>query len=243
MEFGRVCDIGKRDNNEDGILTLEMYADIGFFAVADGLGGHSYGELASKCVLDKAERNLIVGGEFDCSEDNMKHLLESSQESLVNLIESNALYKRMRTTMTALLINNGEAVWGHIGDSRLYFFRDNNILEITADHSVAYMSYMSGEISYNDIRKSDEQSRLIRTMGAAEKFKPDIHKKVDIKPGDAFLLCTDGFWENIDEKQMTDSLKKSKTASRWIAKMVRIVKENTKSCDDCDNFSAITVFV
>ena len=67
MEFGRVCDIGKRDNNEDGILTLEMYADIGFFAVADGLGGHSYGELASKCVLDKAERNLIVGGEFECS--------------------------------------------------------------------------------------------------------------------------------------------------------------------------------
>lgn len=239
MDTAKVCDVGGRDRNEDSV-TENLLRDGGCFAVADGLGGHTGGDIASACVTE-ALREAFYKYKPRGS-DGLRELFSAAQDKLLKKAEAEGK-KGMRTTMAALIIYGNTAVWGHIGDSRLYHFRDGSAAHVTADHSVAYMSYLSGEISYDGIKDSPDQNRLIRCMGTPEKFKPDIAEPISIEPGDAFLLCTDGFWENISKEEIESSLKKSATASRWLAKMVRTVKKNIKNIQGCDNYSAITVFV
>ena len=239
MDTAKVCDVGGRERNEDSV-TENLTKDGGCFAVADGLGGHTGGDIASACVTEafaKAYFKYEPRGS-----DGLRELFSEAQDKLLERADAEGK-KGMRTTMAALIIFGNTAVWGHIGDSRLYHFRDGSMVHVTADHSVAYLSYLNGEISYEEIKDSPDQNRLIRCMGTPEKFKPDIAEPISIEAGDAFLLCTDGFWEHISEKEMESSLKKSATASRWLAKMVRTVKKNIKDVPNCDNYSAITIFV
>ena len=240
MDSAKYWDVGGRETNEDYVVNLEI-GDNGFYLAADGLGGHNCGEVASKCVCETMMQ--MFEEKLQNDRETMREYFVKAQQALLKKAEEEPIRKGMRTTAVALAICGKIAAWGHVGDSRLYHIRDGEVLSITADHSVAYISYLNGEIKYKDIRKSPDQNRLIRSMGSEEKFKPDIAESVEVKDGDAFLLCTDGFWEYISEKEITASLKKSRTASRWLAKMVRVVKKNGRKNPDRDNSSAVTVLV
>ncbi len=241
MEIATMSEIGGRDINEDYALT-EMKSDIiGCCVVADGLGGHRFGEEASSCAAEAFAEEFRSRGE--CSARCLNELFETAQETLLKRTEEPG-HQGMRTTFTALIVQGNNAIWGHIGDSRLYLFRDGKVERVTADHSVAYISYLNGEISYDEIRRSPDQNRLIRSLGSPDKFKPELlEQPIPIEDGDAFLLCTDGFWEYISEKEMLQALKKSATASRWLAKMARTIKKNASKEPDRDNCTAITVFI
>lgn len=239
MDIAKVCDIGGRNKNEDSVMAYQTKSG-GCFAVADGLGGHAGGDIASACVTEALAREYYMNDL--CSTDRLKELFYAAQNKLLATADLEGK-KGMRTTLAALLISDKTAVYGHIGDSRIYHFRKGVLQQVTADHSVAYLSYLNGEISYEDIKNSPDQNRLIRSMGVPEKFKPEIAEAVKVEEGDAFLLCTDGFWEHISEKDVVAALKKSQSASRWLAKMVRIIKKNIKDIPDCDNYSAVTIYV
>lgn len=240
MESAKYCDIGGRETNEDFVADFES-GDNGFYVVADGLGGHNCGEVASSCVAEKMTE--LFSETLQNDTEVMRGYFVGAQEALLEKTEEDSGRKGMRTTAVALAICGNVATWGHIGDSRLYHIKNGEISSITADHSVAYLSYLNGEIKYKDIRKSPDQNRLIRSMGSEGKFKPDITESAAVEEGDAFLLCSDGFWEYISEKEITAALKKSQTASRWLAKMIRVVEKNGRSNPERDNCSAITVFV
>lgn len=239
MESAKFCDIGNREINEDYALTYEQDGN-GLYVVADGLGGHNCGEVASKTAAETVLNNFAENSE--ASSLNLLKMIKNAQKELLRLAEVHE-YNGMRTTLVTLVVSHKTVVWGHIGDSRLYGIHDGKIQPMTADHSVAYISYMSGEIGYDDIRKSPDQNRLIRSMGSSDKFKPDIAEPVDANIGDAFLLCTDGFWEYISEKEILSAYKKSSSASRWLAKMVRIVEKNSKNNTERDNCTAVAVFI
>lgn len=239
MESEKYCDIGKRELNEDYALKYEE-RNIGLYVAADGLGGHKCGEVASETAAVTMKEVFCANPQS--SSAAMRELFEKAQNELLKKAREPE-YSGMRTTAVALTICDNIAVWGYIGDSRLYHIRNGAISSVTADHSVAYISYLNGEIKYDDIRKSPDQNRLIRSMGNEEKFKPDISEPVEVSEGDAFLLCTDGFWEYITEKEIISTYKKSPTASRWLAKMVRLVEKNGKVNPERDNCSAVTVFV
>ncbi len=239
MDIGKVCDAGGRRVNEDKILAVEASGSLGCFAVADGLGGHSGGDLAAEIVLGEIERGFRASPETGVA--RLKSLIESAHGVLTEKAEADAAHKRMRTTLAVLVTDGKKAVWAHIGDSRIYRFKDGKMESVTADHSVAYLAYKNDEISYDEIRRSPDQNRLLRSLGAETEPRAEFGE-AEIESGDAFLLCSDGFWELIDENEMEKTLKKSKTASRWIAKMVRQLKKNAPD-GEYDNYSAITVMI
>lgn len=112
---------------------------------------------------------------------------------------------------------------------------------MTADHSVSYCAYLSKEINYTDIRFHEDKNKLTRALGNDVKIKTDLSDEVTPQSGDAFLLCTDGFWEYVFETEMEIDLLKSKTAKQWFEFM--LTRHYERRNPDNDNFSAIMAMV
>ena len=133
--------------------------------------------------------------------------------------------------------------WGHIGDSRLYHFRGNRLAERTLDHSVPQMLVSSGEIKEKEIRHHPDRNRVLRVMGTEwAQPKYEIGNAVRSKGSHSFLLCSDGFWELIEEKEMKNMLRKASSPEDWLNHMEQAVLENGKE-EDMDNYSAIAVWI
>ena len=145
----------------------------------------------------------------------------------------------MRTTAAALKLADGAAVWAHIGDSRLYRFSKGELAGVTADHSVTYRKFLGGEISYMDVYHDDDRSRLLRVLGR-EPCKPEAGHG-ELEPGDAFLLCSDGFWEYVYTEEIQADLCRARTPEEWAESM--LLRHIRRTPPDHDNFSLITVFV
>ena len=145
----------------------------------------------------------------------------------------------MRTTAVALKLAEGQAVWGHIGDSRLYRFSNGELAGVTADHSVTYRKFLGGEISYMDVYHDDDRSSLLRVLGKAS-CQPETGQ-AELKPGDAFLLCSDGFWEYVYQEEIQADLLKAETPAQWVQLM--LLRQIRRTPPGNDNFSVIAVFV
>lgn len=147
--------------------------------------------------------------------------------------------EEMKTTAVALSIGGDRAVWGHVGDSRLYRFSGGALAQETRDHSVTYMKYLGGEISYMDVYHDDDRSSLLRALGKLP-CKPEAGQ-ARLRPGDAFLLCSDGFWEYVYQEEMLADLLKAETPEQWAEGM--LLRHIRRTPPGNDNFSLITVFV
>ncbi|MGN0465772.1 MAG: PP2C family protein-serine/threonine phosphatase [Lachnospiraceae bacterium] len=229
---------GGRLKNEDYIGQAHQGA-ISCYVVADGLGGHGSGEIASqtavKAVLDCFVRRPEI------SQQMLKSYLDYAQNAIVQRKEKDESCKNMGTTIVVLITDGKKAVWGHLGDSRLYRLRKKLLYEITDDHSVAFVSYQIGEIPYySDIRNSPDQNKLLKILGEKEKYAPQISQVMSIDKHTKFLLCTDGFWKYVTEEDVEYTARKSKTEKEWLEKMTAIVEKNLTPTSD--NYSAITVY-
>jgi serine/threonine protein phosphatase PrpC len=229
---------GGRDYNEDSVGYREK-ENNGIFVVADGLGGHRYGELASACVCD-----VLTDGWDGSFDGNPSEWLENrialSNSRVLDLqAEKNAVLK---STVVVLSICDEKAVWANVGDSRLYYIHRSEICGITNDHSVAFKKYKAGEISRDDIRTDVDQSSLLRAIGNEDRNEPELYEAADnVEPGDAFMLCSDGVWEYITDEEVLIDLLKSENAQKWaelllLRLMDRIDGEN-------DNLTILTVMI
>ena len=147
---------GGRDHNEDA---LRASAEDGVFVLADGLGGHRCGEVASALAVDALFTGMVNSEHLDG--DGLAELFRSANEEILRR-QAQPGQEEMRTTAVALKIAGDAAVWAHIGDSRLYRFHGGEAAEVTADHSVTYRKFLGGEISYMDIYHDDDRGRLLR---------------------------------------------------------------------------------
>ena len=133
------------------------------------------------------------GGAEAPDEEGLLALFRSANEEILRR-QTQPGQEEMRTTAVALKIAGEMAVWAHIGDSRLYRFRGGELAEVTKDHSVTYRKYLGGEISYMDVYHDDDRGRLLRVLGK-EALQAEAGRAA-VEPGDAFLLCSDGFWSS-----------------------------------------------
>lgn len=239
VKFAMLSREGSRDNNEDNV---GMYQDGESFCfiLADGLGGHGKGEVASQVAVEAVIGKFAAGGRTEAFLDEA---FCAAQEAIVEKQESDRTCKDMKTTLVVLLVGPDEVRWGHIGDSRLYFFQDGKLRSRTLDHSVPQMLVAIGEIRERDIRRHPDRNRLLRVLGVEmDELNHQTAEPAPRKRGQAFLLCSDGFWELIEEKKMEAALRRAADPDKWLAVMEEIVQKNGKGTD-MDNYSAISVWI
>lgn len=240
LNYSACCCQGGRTYNEDSIGISDAITPIGVFALADGLGGHGMGDIASstaiRCVLETEP--LLRGNEF------LRNSFETAQETILTKQAELHAESKMKTTMVVLRIEKNRAYYAHIGDSRLYYFSGKKSKQLTMDHSVPQMLVSSGEIKPEDIRHHPDRNRLLRVLGTEwESPKYTLCKKpIFTWPGDGFLLCSDGFWENIEDGEMLAFYRESRTPEEWLSRMKALVEQRgAESESTADNFSAIAV--
>ena len=225
---------GGRENNEDS-LRLSLEGERGVFVVADGLGGHQSGEVASALAAD-AILDACAG-----RAPEEEALTEALRAANARVLEGQGEPGRedMRTTAVALWLEGERALWAHVGDSRLLHFSGGALAHATRDHSVTYRKFLGGEISYMDIYHDDDRSSLLRVLGR-ETCQPEAGDCA-AAPGDAFLLCTDGLWEFVYREEMLADWLKAETPEQWARLM--LLRRVRRAGPGSDNFSLITVFV
>lgn len=228
---------GDREPNED-FAAAEYSGGRYCFTVADGLGGHGRGEIASRLVCEAVQHYFKEHGE--CSIETM---FEAAQEMLLKKQREENAVDAMKTTLNVLVVGGNGIQGGHVGDTRSYYFKKNKLVSRTKDHSVPQMMVSMGEIKEKDIRHHVDRNRLLRVMGI-EWNKPQYVLSEEVKPGhnQAFLMCTDGFWEYIEDKDMEKCLKKAADVQGWLDAMNAIVRRNGKD-SDMDNFTALAVWI
>ncbi len=206
--------------------------------VADGLGGYTGGAAASRIAVDTVFDSFKKKPGFskECIEQYISLACEAirkkSKESPDNMY--------MSSTIAVLLINGQNAVWAHVGDSRLYRFENKMIAEVTDDHSIAFEDFMSGLIEYGEIRTSPNQNKLTNALS----ISPCTISVSDITPIDgssSFLLCTDGWWEYVTEEEMEQTLGKASNSREWLRAMLDI-RENAAP-ENSDNYTAAAVMM
>lgn len=233
---------GERQLNEDSITVAEFNGNY-LFVLADGLGGHGHGEVASSIVTSSAKALIDDSMDYRFPHKLLSSVFDNAQSALLQKQKDEQDSSSFKTTAVLLLVNDALVQWGYIGDSRLYYFRKNRLIRHTLDHSVPQMLVSAGLIKEREIRGHEDRSKLLRVLGTQyDSVKYVVESSVIREKGQAFLLCSDGFWEWIDEKTMTKLLKKSHSAQEWLDMMVVEVQKNGTG-NQMDNFSAIAVLL
>ena len=241
VSFGQLTDKGSRPGNEDSIGVISEDGAY-CFILADGLGGHDCGEVASGLAVQEV---MTVFCESGLEKDFLDAAFMCAQNKILEVQSQDNRLKEMKTTLVVLSLVHDEVSWGHVGDSRLYHFCGNRYVERTADHSVPQKLYEAHMIKESEIRHHPDRSRLLRVIGDVwENGGYEVRKTKGIhwRKREAFLLCSDGFWELIDEKSMLAFLKASDTPNEWLELMQQEVIKNGAGTN-IDNYSAIAVFV
>lgn len=230
-------DIGGRPVNEDN-GGIYVYADKIIAVVADGLGGEGGGDTASLMALKILSCCGAEGGLPD-----REQILGGFRNANERILQKQRNAAPMKTTAVYLCIYKEHAVWAHIGDSRLYHFYQDKICHFTLDHSVSQVAVLMDEIERKDIPGHPGRNRLLKALGCGEEeMEPQIAEPVLLEPGKhAFLLCTDGFWEYLEDGEMQELLLCAETAKEWVDCLRGRLGE--RCSPDHDNNTAVAVMV
>ncbi|WPL17896.1 PP2C-family Ser/Thr phosphatase [Thiorhodovibrio winogradskyi] len=229
---------GGRQVNEDAIAQ-----GAGCWALADGLGGHGGGEVAARLAVDAA---LAALKDRQPEPQALNEAIAAAHQAVVNSQQDAPRLVGMRTTLVLLVSDGQHAAWAHVGDSRLYGFRAGKLWMQTADHSVPQVLALAGEITPEQIRGHEDRNRLLRCLGQERPPKPALNPEpnqdpIALQPGDVFLLCSDGFWEGIDEARMQLSLAQATDPGAWLATLEQHLLAQAEPGHD--NYSALAIFV
>ncbi len=222
---GKSC-IGKRNNNEDALI-VEKAKDGYLLAIADGIGGHRAGEVASEIAVTTLSEEFGSRYHEGMSPDEIGALLSDSFKSAHIAIGTGAVGEKegMGTTMVAAFIRNNSAVIANTGDSRAYHIRER-VLFRTKDHSVIQSLIDSHQISEEDARHHPLRAMITNSLGSS--FLVDIYH-LTLRSGDLLLLSSDGFHDYVDEDIFMDTDKKmplSELVSGLVNEALRVSRDN-----------------
>lgn len=194
MEVNSFSAKGKRENNEDYILSRQISPDCSLFLVADGMGGYSYGEIASSLACESIAEYLSA----NYGRSKIKQLISDSLSVANNKINEKRqeLAVKMGTTIAGALIEGSKAYLFWLGDVRIYQFRNNEILFQSEDHSLISEMKKKGHVSAKEIeRYGNIVTKSLSGIPIEE--EPEI-VELSLMSEDVLILCTDGFWQNVN---------------------------------------------
>jgi len=201
VSWGSATETGPRRNNQDAML-----AEPPVFIVADGMGGHAAGELASAIVV-KTFETLV--GESDVAPARVSELITQANDAILRAVEENPDRRGMGTTLVGLvMVSNGEAdYWlvANLGDSRLYRFAHGELMQLTVDHSYVQELVDSGRIAADEARWHPQRNIVTRVLGSHEAPEADYWLFAP-EPGDRYLVCSDGLSGELAEEDIAGFL-------------------------------------
>lgn len=200
--FGNT-DVGKlRKVNQDYVyINNEPIGSLdNLYIVADGVGGHKAGEVASEVAIDSFEQ-FIYETEDDEVLDLLVSALAYANEQVFNLAKTNKQYENMGTTLLATTIKNNKIFIAHVGDCRLYGIRNNKIAQMTSDHTYVMDLFKAGVISKEEAENSKESNVLTRALGTEKNVKADA-LFCDVFEDDIFIMCSDGLSDMLTDDEI-----------------------------------------
>lgn len=232
---------GGREVNEDAC----GYCTSGAFCccvLSDGAGGHGCGDVASQVVVRTVLQKFrdAPGG----SPATMAMLVDAANEAVVAEQRRVAAQRDMRATAAILLLDfaNATAIWGHVGDSRVYLFRNGSLCAQTRDHSVVQSMVDAGFLPPESVRTNPKRSVLTAAVGDAAGCARAIPEApLSLVGEEVFLLCSDGFWEYVDETVLEAELGRAVSPEPWLRALEEHLHRNARP--NHDNYSAIAVWL
>lgn len=210
VQYGNLSRAGVRENNQDA---MGVFADEGVFAIADGMGGLEQGERISAAAIDLVRRavpNLsekaraLGAGASSAARsalfDEIETLFTGGATQLYAMAEQAGL--RMGTTLSAMVLAGDRLIIGHVGDTRIYRLRKDQLKQLTEDHSVAASQLRRGQLSAEEYNKSPNRSVLYQSLGTTAEVEPDV-VEASLQAGDVLILCSDGVWAHLEPAQLT----------------------------------------
>ena len=238
LESFSITDVGRmRDNNQDCVFCSDEAVGVfsNLFLVADGMGGHNAGDLASRTCID-----AFVGQLSETKKRTpvscMEEAVREANRAIFEKAGEDLHYKGMGTTLVGMTIDEETAYIINIGDSRLYRLREH-LQQITTDHSLVEEMVMSGEIDKDEMRTHPNKNIITRALGTVDNPKPDCFE-LDTRSGDLFLLCSDGLSNMIDDKTMESVVNDSEKPLEEIGKKL---VEMANEAGGKDNISVVLV--
>lgn len=231
-------DKGKiRRKNEDFFVAERLGENEYVFAVADGMGGHQAGEVASRlacekfveCLKKKKFSNPMLFFRTALEEVNKKILEEASKDI------SKA---GMGSTLSVLYIKGNQAYIAHVGDSRIYWITGRKIVQLTVDHSLVEKLVREGALSVEEARYHPKRNVLYQSLGVSEELHPQLVGPIKLRPGDRFVLCSDGLFNNVKDFEIKNTVSKY-PLKEALFKMIALANERGGQ----DNITAIVVEV
>jgi protein phosphatase len=224
VSVGAATDIGQvREGNEDSYLVVEP-----LYAVADGMGGHRGGEVASSLALE------TVQGMFERREGSLAEQVAEANRAVFDRSQSDRRVSGMGTTLTAAQVDGNRVHLVHVGDSRAYLLRGGELTQITEDHTLVHRMVMEGEISEEEAETHPHRSILTRALGVDQNIQVD-EGDLEVAPGDRLLLCTDGLTGMVPEGQIREILLESRDPQEAVDKLVKVANR----AGGIDNITAL----
>ncbi len=245
LQFAAKTDTGLvRPHNEDSI---EISADYGLAILADGMGGYNAGEVASGIAVAIIKEALeICLMPFDWSAyDSARQLqqavvdaVERANNSILDVAATDAQYSGMGTTVVTTLFHHDKLIVAHVGDSRLYRFRNGELAPITRDHSLLQEQIDAGLINAEQARYAPNRNLITRAVGIDRSLVVEVHE-YPTKRGDVYLLCSDGLSDMLSEQEIVAILKSAPT----LAAAADILIDHANANGGRDNSAVILVKV
>ena len=208
--FGSRTDVGcVRERNEDSLVVSPP-----LFAVADGMGGHAAGDVASETAVETLQK-------FAPTSANVEDLGQAVINANMAVIEESrkAGLEGMGTTMTAAVIEKSRIAIAHVGDSRAYLLHHGRLQQITRDHSLMADMIEAGRITPEEARHHPNRSIITRALGSDPAMQPDLYE-LTASPGDRLLLCSDGLYSMVEDEQIQSILARTRDPQRCASALV-----------------------
>lgn len=209
MQTYYLTDAGRvRDHNEDSVIIVKNNNDEYLMAVADGMGGHQAGEVASSLAINNLSQNFMSLDTIGEKADAIRWLREKTTEINKAIFEhtnKNNEIKAMGTTLVVAILTKDYLLFGNIGDSSGYVLKDNQLHKVTKDHTLVNLLVTTGELSQEDAKIHPRKNVLMRALGTSDPVEIDIFDVVDMSVN-AILLCSDGLTNMLSDEQIEKTL-------------------------------------
>lgn len=243
FNFGAVTDTGlKRSQNQDHYFCVP---EIGFFIVADGMGGHQGGETASRMATEIISQSIQKAHHPPSPltpTQQLTQAIEEANEAIYRLASERAELKGMGTTVTAILFYKNQLWVSQVGDSRCYLLRNDGFWQVTRDHSMVEEKFRTGLISRDQMKSDTMKNVITRSVG----FEPTVRPEpffLNVQPNDVFLICSDGLSGLIEDPEIHQILREGIAQKKQLQEIAQtlVAEANRKGGDD--NITSVVVQV